>query len=287
MERRLRCHVEHLAGTIGPRTMQRPAAWDATVAYIHDQLHAAAGPVQRERFAVGQQTAENLYVDWPGAAPKAPMLIVGAHYDTVETSPGADDNASAVAALIEVARVLAHTPMQRRLRLIAFANEEEPHGQRQTMGSQHHAQQCVEQGLDVEMVALEMLGFYAFDIVQRYPTPLHWARRWLLPREANFLGMVSNLRSAGLLRRMARGFKGAAALPCVAAALPAHRLIRRSDHGPFWDMGYRAMMITDTSFLRNRHYHQPTDTPDTLNYPALAQVTEGLAHAIGRLAGRA
>jgi Zn-dependent M28 family amino/carboxypeptidase len=297
LEERLRAHVTHLAGTIGPRHMDAPNAWHRSVTYVHDQLQRAGGPVQREAYPVGQQRAENLLLDWPGADPSAPMLIVGAHYDTVTASPGADDNASAVAALIEIARALAGRSMRRPLRLIAFANEEKPHEARGTMGSQHHAQQCRAAGLDVEMIALEMLGYFDAQARQGYPCPLRWMRGWALPKRADFIAMVSNLRSAGMLCGVARAFAKASTIddhdgpdntppvPTLACPLPQHRLIRRSDHGPFWDQGYRAMMITDTSFLRNPHYHQPTDTADTLDYTALAGVTAGLASAIAALVG--
>jgi Zn-dependent M28 family amino/carboxypeptidase len=281
---RLRGHVEYLAGDLGPRLMDQ-ATWAPTVRYIEAQLAEAAGPVQREPYAVGGQMAENLVVDWPGTEPGRPTLIVGAHYDTVANSPGADDNASAVAALIEMARLLRDARLRRPVRWIAFANEEDPHGPSGTMGSQHHAAVCRERGEAVTMVALEMLGFYDATGVQQYPWPLHLARGRLLPRHGDFIGMVSNLKSATFLRRFSGGFRRASDFRCVAVPLPHTRLIRRSDHGPFWDVGYPALMVTDTSFLRNPHYHQPTDTPSTLDYAALAAVTRGLAGAVAAYAG--
>ena len=284
---RLQAHVQHLAGDIGPRHMARPDAWQSTVTYIHRALGDAAGPVSIERFSVGQQQADNLIVEWPGLDASAPTLIVAAHYDTVPNSPGADDNASAVAALIEIARMLANFQPRRTLRLIAFANEEEPHEQQGTMGSQAHARRCRERSERVEMIALEMLGYYDSAKEQRYPFPLTLARGTLLPRRADFVAMVSNLRSAGMLRRFARAFPRSHTLPVVAWPLPhLTRLIRRSDHGPFWDQGFRAFMVTDTSFLRNPHYHQPSDEPDTLNYDRLADVTAGLCRAIAAYCGQ-
>lgn len=284
--RRLRAHVEHLAGRIGPRCMGAPDGWRAAVRHVRGQLAEAAGEVEAEPFIVGEQTAENLIVHWPGGDPTLPILIVGAHYDTVPASPGADDNASAVAALIEMARALASLKPRRSLRLIAFANEEHPHGRRGSMGSQAHARGCRQRRERVEMIALEMLGYYDASAKQRYPFPLHLARGTLLPRAADFLGMVSNLRSAWLLRRFAHHFRRAEAFPLVACPLPhVTRLIARSDHGPFWKAGYRAMMVTDTSFLRNPHYHQPSDRPDTLDYEALAAVTRGLTKAVSAYCG--
>jgi len=305
LEARLYQHVYQLAGTIGPRVMDQ-TGWDATIEYVENQLSEAAGPgpgvesepgaspnpgassaddpgpslVRHETYPVGESEACNLVIDRPGTEASGPTLIVGAHYDTVPASPGADDNASAVAALIEIARRVSQVPNRRPLRLIAFTNEEKPHGANGTMGSQHHAAQCRARGEAVEMIALEMLGFYAPDQRQYYPWPLRPLRGSALRRHADFIAMVSNLRSMRLLSGMQRGFRQTSDFPLLARPLPHTRLTRRSDHGPFWDQGYPALMVTDTSFLRNPHYHQPTDTADTLDYPALARVTAGLSRAI-------
>jgi len=274
---RLREHVAALAGRIGPRTMKMPAAWARATRQVQRELEKAGGSVEREKYAAGEKDAVNYIVERRGWAQPERVLVIGAHYDTVPGSPGADDNASAVAALIEMVRQLADLRPRKTVRFVAFANEEHPHGDQGTMGSQAHAAGCRQRGERAAVLALEMLGYYEPGAVQRYPKPLHLGRGLLLPRRADFLAMVSNFRSARLLWQARGAFRLGSDFPLAARPLPEHlRLIRRSDHAPFWDVGYPGVMVTDTSFLRNPHYHMSTDRPGTLDYARLARVTAGL-----------
>lgn len=263
---------------------------EAAAGYIERELTALGESVERQTYPVGDQQAVNLVVEHQGTRRPEQIVILGAHYDTVPETPGADDNASAVAMLIEVARLLNGVSARRTLRFVAFANEEPPHFYSQTMGSQVYAGQCRQRGeAIVGMLCLEMVGYYTdAPASQQAPPLIPRPLRWLLPRRGNFLAAVSNLPSAGLLWPFRRGFKRISRFRLFAIALPqiVHE-IRLSDHGPFWDLGFPAMMLTDTSFFRNPHYHRPTDTPDTLNYASMAHVTVGVAGGVARIAGAA
>jgi Zn-dependent M28 family amino/carboxypeptidase len=287
IHKRLRRQVDVLAGLIGPRHFGRPQALEATIGFIERELAELGYAVERQAYPVGRQTAVNLVVEIPGAAPDAGIVILGAHYDTVETTPGADDNASAVAVLLEAARLLQGRRFRRTVRLVAFACEEPPHFYTGDMGSQVYARRCRERGERiVGMLCLEMVGYYTthFDSQVLPPEIPRWLR-WAFPRRGDFLAAVGNLRSWRLVWQFRRGFKRGTRFPLFSIALPeAIHAIRLSDNSSFWDQGYPALMLTDTSFLRNPHYHQATDTPDTLDYERMAQVVRGVAGAVAYLA---
>lgn len=291
LRERLRRHVDALAGVIGPRHMDAPGTLETAANYIERELAAVAGEtVVRHRFPAGNDWAENLLVERRGTQRPERVIVVGAHYDTVPETPGADDNASAVAMLIEAARVLAGRDAKYTLRFLAPANEEAPHHELGTMGSDHYARHCAaEQGTRViGMLSLEMVGYYrTAPRSQALPAALPGLVRHVFPNRGDFLAAVANMRSIPLLLRFWRGFRRSRPrFRIVPVALPeAVRDITRSDHRAFWALGIPALMITDTSYLRNPHYHQPTDTPDTLDYDRLARATLGVAGGIGRLAG--
>lgn len=229
-----------------------------------------------------------MIAETPGTVPETGILILGAHYDTVEASPGADDNASAVAVMLEVARLVHDRQFRRTIRFVAFACEEPPHFYTGDMGSQIYARACRQHGERiVGMLCLEMVGYYTDQPrTQQAPEGIPRLLRTALPRRGNFLAAVGNFRSWHLAWSFRRGFKKATCLPLFSIVLPESvNAIRLSDNSSFWDQGYPALMLTDTSFLRNPHYHLPTDTPDTLDYSRMAQVTLGVVSAISRLAG--
>lgn len=189
--------------------------------------------------------------------------------------------------LLEVARLLRGLTPSRSIRYVAFACEEPPHFYTDSMGSQVHARSCRQrQEHIVGMLCLEMVGYYSSSAAsQQMPESIPSWLRWAFPRRGNFLASVANLRSMGLGWRFRRGFKKAVRFPLFSIALPELiREIRLSDNSSFWDQGFPALMLTDTSFLRNPHYHLPSDTPDTLDYSSMAAVTQGVAGAIAHLA---
>ena len=211
------------------------------------------------------------------------VLLIGAHYDTVRGSPGADDNASGVAGLLEVSRALAALEPALTVRFVAFANEEPPFFGTARQGSAVHARAARSRGERVAlMVSLEMLGYY--DVrpgSQRYPPPFGW----FYPDRGDFLGFVGDLRSRRAMRRAAAAFRAGSGLPLETCAtfrwVPG---VGWSDHAAFWRYGYRAFMATDTAFHRNPWYHTAGDTPETLDYVRFAAAVQGLAACFATLA---
>jgi hypothetical protein len=289
LQNRLRQHVDRLAGLIGPRHLGRPASIEAAIALIEREFAGMGETVRREGYPIAHECAgTNLIVERRGDSRPDEIVLLGAHYDTIPETPGADDNASAVAVLLEAARLLAGRRFRRTLRFVAFANEEPPYFHTEDMGSDVHARGCRERGeAIVGMLCLEMVGYFS-DQPGSQHAPLELPRwiSWWLPRRGNFLAAVGNLKSAGLCWRFRRGFKKQSRLKLFSIVLPERvTSIRLSDNSSFWDYGYPALMLTDTSFLRNPHYHRESDRPETLDYVRMAEVTEGVAGALARLAG--
>lgn len=284
LEKRLREHAVTLAQwprTPGSRQHRQAAE------YILSHLQQAGFTVQEARFQEAGFTCTNLLTaPFPDQA-DLPLVIVGAHYDSVAGSPGADDNASAVAALLELAGWLRRHlssggPFSSRLQLAAYDLEE--YG---FIGSDFHCRQIQQAGTAVRgMISLEMLG-YTDHRPGSQPLPPPLARRY--PDAGNFIGICGNEASRSLLQAVTAAMKSVSGLPVEFIAVPGNGEVlpevRLSDHSPFWDQGYQALMITDTAFFRNPHYHRPTDTPDTLDYAFLAKVTAGVCEAVGRLVG--
>ncbi|WP_437224150.1 M28 family peptidase [Planctomicrobium sp. SH661] len=290
VERRLKLHVDRLAGQIGSRHLGDPASLQATHELIATELSSAGYQLTEETYPVGEQSVSNLIVELKGTRHPDRVLIVGAHYDTIPVTPGADDNASAVAALLEIARLLAHEKFGSTVRLVFFPCEEQPYFHSEQMGSQVHSRRC-RMGNEqlIGMLCLEMLGYYTTEPgSQKLPPGIPRRLHWLFPKRGDFLAAVANPRSWWLLLKFRLGFKRAVKFPLFTIVLPEKiREIRLSDHSNFWDQGYPALMLTDTSFLRNPHYHQASDTPETLDYSRMAEVTMGICSAIRFLAGRA
>lgn len=284
---RLHAHVDRLAGLIGPRHLGKPVAFDAAATYVERQLEELGETVEREWYDAGPQRVANIVASRSGTRSPHEIVLLGAHYDTVPSTPGADDNASAVAVLIETARLLCGAKMERTVRFVGFACEEPPHFYTQTMGSQVHARGCRARNEQiVGMLCLEMVGYFTPEAgSQQVPEAIPRWLRWAFPRRGDFLAAVGNPRSLGLVWSFRRGFKRATRFPLFSIVLPESiHEIRLSDNSSFWDQGYPALMLTDTSFLRNPHYHQASDTPETLDYERMASVTQGVAGAIRRLA---
>lgn len=286
IEANLRMHVDRLAGLIGPRHFGRPKSMDAALGYLHGQWQEMGYAVNEETYdAIGNE-ATNLIVENPGERKPEEIVLLGAHYDTCGDTPGADDNASAVAVLLEVSRLLYAYSGKRTARYVAFACEEAPYFNCHAMGSQHNARESRKRGDQIKaMLCLEMVGYFR-DAVgsQQVPSSLPRFVRPLFPKRGNFLAAVGNMPSAKLLWPFRRGFKRSSRLPLFTIALPeVIGEIRLSDNSSYWDQGYPALMLTDTSFLRNPNYHMPTDTPDTLDYDRMTQVVIGVAGAMRRL----
>jgi Zn-dependent M28 family amino/carboxypeptidase len=284
---RLHTHVDRLAGLIGPRHLGLPTSLDAAAALIQREFENLGDRVERQVYRVNGLDATNLIVERRGTRYPQEIAILGAHYDTVPGTPGADDNASAVAAMLEVARLLQQHPIERTLRFVAFTCEEPPYFYTDSMGSQVYARRCRQRGENiVGMLCLEMIGYYSTEPdSQLMPPKIPRFLRPAFPKRGDFLAAVGNLRSISLGWAFRRGFKRAVRFPLYSISLPeAVNEIRLSDNSSFWDQGYPALMLTDTSFLRNPHYHADTDTPNTLDYARMARATLGIAGGVARLA---
>jgi Zn-dependent M28 family amino/carboxypeptidase len=284
LRRRLQEHVQTLAGRIGERHVGRPGALREAAAYVEQAL-AASGLVARSQdFVAAGQPVRNLDVELGRGT--GPLVVAGAHYDTVPGSPGADDNASGVAAALEIARLLVAAPPAGSVRCAFFVNEEPPFFQTDEMGSLQYARRARARGEEVSaMLSLESIGYYAQGRgTQHYPAPLGVA----YPDTGNFLGAVSDRRSRRLLRRVEASFRRQTTFPMVAAALPGWVPgVSWSDQWAFWQQGYPAVMLTDTAPYRHPGYHSDADTPERLDYDALATVVEALAAVVRDLASAA
>jgi Zn-dependent M28 family amino/carboxypeptidase len=281
-------HVDCLAGLIGPRHLRKIAVFTAAATYVEHELANAGYDVVRQTYMIGGHEVANIVAEQPGGRKKDEIVIVGAHYDTVETTPGADDNASAIAVLIETARLVRNFNPARTVRFVGFACEEPPYFFTGDMGSQVYARQCRTRGERIcGMLCLEMVGYYTTEPgSQRIPPGIPRQLHWAMPKRGDFLAAVGNLRSKRLSWQFRRGFKRAVGFPLFSICLPESiSEIRLSDNSSFWDQRYPALMLTDTSFLRNPHYHLSSDTPETLDYERMAQVTLGVAGGVRRLAG--
>jgi len=281
----LRRHVETLATAIGERHIWHDGSLAAAADYVEGVLAAAGLPVTRQRFTVRGVEVANVVGEIGPARPGREIVVVGAHYDSVIGTVGANDNASGVAALLELARLLAGRPLERQVRLVAFANEEPPFFLSSEMGSRQYARRC-RAGRDrvVAMLALETMGCYSDRrFSQSYPFPFGL----FYPRTGNFIAFVGNLRSRALVRRCVGAFRRHAAFPSEGTAAPGYLPgVFWSDHWAFWREGYRALMVTDTALFRYGHYHLAGDTPEKVDYARLARVVNGLRGVIEELAGR-
>jgi len=282
---RLQAHVQQLAAEIGERNVFRPHALQAAANYLRAQWVSQGYRVVSQSYDARGVRSENLEVTLPGVSRPSEIILIGAHYDSVRGSPGANDNASGVAALLALSGALAQAKPARSLRFVAFVNEEPPFFYWGEMGSKVYAKAARVRGDDIRlMISLEMLGYYSDEPgSQRYP-PLFG---FFYPEQANFIGFVSNFDSRRLLKELVAAFRARSDFPTESLAtfefVPG---VAWSDHRSFWREGYPAVMVTDTAFYRYSHYHSQTDTPEKLNYPAMARVVTGLQGALGVMSAR-
>lgn len=276
-------HVHVLARDIGPRHAGQLENLDRAADYIANSFSAAGFVVNRSRYAARGKQFENIEVEIAGVSSRREIVVVGAHYDSVAYSPGANDNGTGVAALLELARMNRTRRFDRTLRFVAFTNEEYPLGGTADMGSEVYATQARSRGEKiVAMMALETIGYYTnVPGSQRYPWPL----AWFYPKTGNFVAFVGNVYFRSLVTESIHAFRRHAVLPSEGGALPElFSDITRSDHNSFWRQGYPAFMITDTAPFRYPHYHSPHDTPDKIDFVRLTHLVLGLRHVIDQLA---
>ena len=282
VRQRLEAHLTYLSVTLGDRSICRPGNLKAAEDYVTQNFAAMGYTPRRQGFTYMKEEVGNIIAgdENPGG-----YYILGAHFDTVAGTPGADDNASGVAVLLEVARLAQNLTPPRPWAFIGFTCEEPPAFATPAMGSRVYAQQARRQNAKISgMLCLEMVGYYSNTPgSQSLPLPLKLLG---YPTTGNFIGLVSDRRSRPLMDRLAAAIKGAGPLPAVTLSVPfeGHILpeVRLSDHASFWDEGYPAVMLTDTAFMRNPNYHGPGDVMDHLDLPAMTELTLGLVNFIAQ-----
>ncbi len=278
---RLRTHVEALAG-FAPRDLSHPANLDRAAAYIDAEFRQAGGDVYQQSYWVERKEFRNVIARFGPESEE--RVVVGAHYDAFDDYPAADDNASGVAGLIELAYLLGQAKLPLRVELVAYTLEEPPQFRGTLMGSAIHASGLAAGGVRLRaMIGLEMIGFFSdAPGSQQYPVS---GLKLLYPDSGNFISVVGNFLDASLVRRVKKAMTAANDLPVRSINAPRFVPgIDFSDHLNYWDHGYRAVMISDTAFYRNPHYHLPSDKPETLDYERMAKVVQQLFAAVMELA---
>lgn len=280
---RLRADIETLAIEIGPRHLWRFGSLERTADFIEGSLAAAGYAVERQTYHVDGKPVQNLEARIEGTQSPAESIVVGAHYDTIEGCPGANDNGSGIAAVLELARRFAARPQPRTLRFVAFVNEEPPYFQTPRMGSHVYAMAArARADRIVGMLSMETIGYYSDERgSQAFPAPLSL----MFPDVGNFIGVVGDARSKAFVERIRAAFAAHSTFPIQAAALPSDVPgVSWSDHWSFWEAGYPAAMVTDTAPFRYPWYHTAQDTAEKLCYDKLAAVVDGFEHVVSALA---
>jgi len=298
LREQLRADVQKLAGEIAERNMWHYAQLNAAADFIEDSFSRAGLRTRRDSYEMSGQTCHNIEAEIPGSQQGAVVssppliIIIGAHYDSVFGSPGANDNGSGMAATLALARRFAENQSERRrpqrtpyktLRFVAFVNEEPPYFLSGQMGSLVYARRCKDRGDKISaMISLETIGYFSdAPDSQTYPSP---GLGLFYPKVGNFIGFVSNVQSRALLRRVIALFRKHAKIPSEGAALPAFIPgVSWSDQWSFWQQGYPAIMVTDTAPFRYPYYHSCNDTPDKLDYDRLTLVVSGMEKVIQEL----
>jgi Zn-dependent M28 family amino/carboxypeptidase len=281
---RVRAHVEMLANTFRPRDYRHIENLEKSANYIRDAFRAAGGRVEDQAYTAGRETYRNVIASFGPESDE--RVVVGAHYDAVEAVPGADDNASGVAGLLELARILKDAKLNTRVDLVAYSTEEPPFFGGAEMGSMVHARSLRKTGVKVRaMLALEMIGYYS-DAPGSQGFPFE-AMRKVYPDRGNFIVAAGRISDELLTRKVKRAMSAENGVDVQSVNAPAGVAgISLSDNSSYWDQGYPAVMITDSAFFRNRNYHQMSDTPDTLDYERMAKVVAQVAAAVVALSNQ-
>lgn len=279
---RLEAHVRKLSIEFSPRDVSHLDNLDRTAAYIAGELKQAGGSVSEQGYRVEGNSYRNVIARF--GPETGERIIVGAHYDACMPLPGADDNASGVAGLIELARLLGQRAPALRVDLVAYSTEEPPYFRTTGMGSSVHAQSLRKENVSVRaMLSLEMIGYFSdAKGSQHFPIGILPV---LYPSTGNFIGVVGRVGDGLLVRRIKSAMSNAAPLPVYSMSAPSFLPgVDFSDQLNYWHAGYDGVMITDTAFYRNRNYHTEHDTAEKLDYKRMAMVVEGVYAAVTDLA---
>jgi len=273
---RLRQDVERLCTEFTPRSYRHIETLDRIAAWIEQELKSTNLAVEVQEYNIGEMTYRNVIAFRAGSDKSAGATILGAHYDAYDDFPGADDNASGVAVLLELARTLPEGQPRKDQYLVAFSTEEPPFFATDNMGSYRFAESLKKKNIKVDlMLTLEMLGFFSDKPnSQRFPFP---GLKFLYPDRGDFIAVVGDLASGGPIKRTKMGMRAAKGIAVHSFRAPAGLAgVRLSDHHSFRRLGFSAAMVTDTAFMRNPFYHTAQDTPEKLDYDRMAEVTLAL-----------
>lgn len=277
--------LETLSTRIGERHLGKPEQLESAALWIESSLGLAnlGYVVSRHPYEADGKVVRNLVAELPGRERRDEIIVVGAHYDTVPGSPGANDNGTGIAALLSLARAFAGDAQGRTVRFAAFVNEEQPYFQTEAMGSLVYAKACrARQEKIVAMLCLETIGYFSeAEGSQEIPPGLTGK----LPTVGNFLAFVGNESSRFLVDAAKSAFHSASDIPAIGGVFPEDVPgVGWSDHWSFWQVGFPAVMITDTAPYRYPHYHLPTDTPDKIDLAKLEKTVRGIKAIIDALA---
>jgi Zn-dependent M28 family amino/carboxypeptidase len=278
LQNALRAHVQRLAVDFAPRVHTNLTQLNRASAYIEAELRATSADTSVQRYTVTGRTFQNVVAKF--GPDTGEVIVVGAHYDVAGEQPGADDNASGVAGLIELAKILSKVTLKQRVELVAYTLEEPPYFRTNNMGSAVHAKSLKAQGKRVSlMLSLECIGYFSdAPNSQQLLTPLMKA---VYPTTGNFIALVGNYTEGDLSRRVKRAMQQATALPVYSINAPSVLTgIDFSDHLSYWNEGFVGMMVTDTAFFRNEAYHTEEDTPDRLDYQRMAEVVVAVGKTV-------
>jgi hypothetical protein len=276
--------VKKLAGEIGERNIWHYKELAAAADFIEMSLTKAGYKTVRQNYTVEKEVCCNIEAELKGTKYPEQIIIIGAHYDSVYGSAGANDNGSGVAAVLALAKSFADKKVAKTLRFVLFVNEEPPFFQAGQMGSLVYAKNCKSKKEDIiAMLSLETIGYYSSrPNSQKYPFPFSL----MYPSTGDFIGFVSNLSSRRLLREVVDSFRRNCKFPSQAGTVPEIVPgIGWSDHWSFWRQGYPAIMVTDTALYRYPYYHQPDDTPEKIDYESFARVVSGIENVLSEMAG--
>lgn len=262
----LRAHVVEL--TRRPRNADDEQGLETAAAYVERQFRGVTRRVEVQTFGARKRSYRNVLAHFGPVS--GDVLVVGAHYDAFGPFPGADDNASGTAGLLEIARLLARNPPKTPVTLVAYANEEPPFFGSEEMGSAVHAASARRV---TGMICLEMIGYYADE--QTWPNTTF---AMLYPSRGNFIAVGGGWRDRMLTRQVKRAIRGAGGVDVYSFTGP-HQTLDASDHRNYWSRGIPAVLVTDTAYLRNPNYHTRSDTADTLDYETMARVVDGVLNA--------
>ena len=279
---RLEAHVRKLSVELSPRDESHVENLDRVATYIKDEFQQTGAAVSEQPYRLEGKWYRNVIAQF--GPDSAERVVVGAHYDTAGPLPGADDNASGIAGLIELARLLSKQQLKTRVELVAFTLEEPPYFRTTGMGSSVHAESLRKQNVRVRaMISLEMIGYFSdLPNSQRFPATFLQA---FYPSRGNFIGVVGRVSEGLLARRVKTAMRTASPLPVYSISAPSIIPgVDFSDQLSYWNAGYSAIMITDTAFYRNPNYHTENDTAEKLDYKRMAMVVEGAFAAVKRLA---